>query len=654
MSSNKFKLCFVLMGVLLVLGFDLERGQYAYPMPGYYALSGSFGELRSNHFHSGLDIKTGGQSGAPVVAIEDGYVSRINVSPYGYGKAVYLRHADGKYSVYAHLSRFADTLQSLVYAQQRKTEQYTQEMYLRKHALVFKKGELLGYSGNSGSSLGPHLHFEIRDSAERILNPIPWFKKELPDNRPPIVQEVAFEPLGPTARIAGEHRFYSKWVEGGNGQYRLPGVLEVYGPVGLLYRAYDLLDNAGNHCGINTAHLYLDDSLIYAFDLQRFDFDETRYINLHLAYPFTLHPPKKSYQRAFVEQGNAFSGIRFHRRRGIIELTDGQVHDFCLELIDSHGNRTLLSGKLKRKAPPLVSVPFDYAGTSRLSYQLQRDLLRIDITNPKKIHAQGIYYETLTGTQHKLLPAYRKGNQLVFLLQLDSLHLPRRLFDASGNLQEQLPAWTLALPDRPNIIERGAMRATLPHQSVYQPTYLQVEQRPGSSEMLSDVYVLGDEQIPVFRRYLIGIKPLHSSQAQHAVVAYWFDDEWNYMGSKRGEDGYIYASTNDFGPFCLMADSLAPGIRPINFVDGSRLRRSQNSLRLKLEDDFSGIDDARICATLDGEWIGFDYRYQRDLITHYFVRPPAAGTHRLEIEAWDKAGNRSRKTFTFVVGSGGE
>ena len=644
MSAKRITVYFALVIVLWMLGFDQSKHNYLYPIEGFYALAGSFGELRSNHFHAGLDIKTGGQSGRPLRAIDDGYVYRIKISPYGYGRAIYLRHKDGRYSLYGHLQRFTDALEGYARKRQYETTQSAIEIYPQANEIPVRRGELIGYSGNSGSSSGPHLHFEIRDSTERTLNPLPYFKDLIHDHKAPILQEITLEPLGIDGRVRGEfitRRFVPKRVDG---QYRIDGVIAVSGPVGLRYRAYDLLDAASNHCGINSSRLYLDDKLIYEFDIQRFGFDETRYLNVHIDYAARIRR-KKSYERAFLDEENEFSAIRQHQHRGIIQLTDERIHQLRLELTDTHGNQSTVSLRLKRVQPEEVKIPFSYQPKPRMSHEVVGTILKLRVENPRKSYEEGIYYENTFGDVHQLTPAYRKGNQLVFLLQLDRHNCPQRVFDEEGMLDEVLPKWEVVLPDRTNLISYDDLQLLLPHESVYGESYLEIAKRPGTAEMLSDIYTFGDMSIPVFRRYLLSIMPKDTSLSQYATIAYRNKEKWIFIGSRVGKEGRIFASTNDFGDFCLMVDSLAPEVRPLNFVNGGTLSNSQRGLRLLVKDNFSGIDHRRISLKLDGKWIPIDYNYKRKVISHHFDQRPTAGLHTIEVEVYDEVGNITHASY---------
>ncbi|NND87707.1 MAG: M23 family metallopeptidase, partial [Flavobacteriaceae bacterium] len=182
-------LLFIFIGTVGFAQSNLPTDYFSDPLEIPMILSGSFGELRSNHFHSGLDIKTQQREGIPVYAPADGYVSRIKVQHYGYGKALYLKHPNGYSTVYAHLSKYAGDIQEYVKDKQYANEKYELELYPDASILPVKKGEIIGYTGNSGSSGGPHLHYEIRDASSRPMNPMK-FGVEIPDTKKPIINSV--------------------------------------------------------------------------------------------------------------------------------------------------------------------------------------------------------------------------------------------------------------------------------------------------------------------------------------------------------------------------------------------------------------------------------------------------------------------------------
>jgi hypothetical protein len=643
----------LLLGLILGLGALPPDPPYRYPFASndYAALSGTFGELRGDHFHSGIDIKTWGKRGIPLYAIQEGYIYRIKVGPYGFGRAIYLRHPDGRFSVYGHMQRFTEEIEAFVYERQYTSKQAEQEIYLGQNEWPVKAGELIGYSGNSGSSFGPHLHFEIRDPQERILNPLRWYKDRIADHKPPILQAVGIEPIKPDARVAGKFEKRLLTPQGGNGRYRLPGIIKVRGKVGIEYQAYDLLDAAGNPCGINHARLFLDDELVYLFELDRYAFDEKRYIYVHIDHAH-YQQTRQRLQKAYVDFGNQFPAYKHVRERGMIELTDLGVHEFRLELEDLHGNRSVLTGQLQHEAaPPDFPDPYPNYGSPRVSHEVKRGNLVVTVAQPARSYFDpGLRYTNQYGREKLLKPAYYRDQRLVFILPLSRFDYPVRVYDDIGNIDLPLYFKDEVLPGKNTLVEVGQVQAFFPYQAVFDRVHLEVEPVAAQGpDMLSPAYRLGTETIPLFRSFLVSFKPNQPRPLTHLVVAKKEKGTWRYAGNTHGEDGNVYASTREFGVYCLMADSTAPDIRPVNFGQGATVGTSVDKLVLTAKDAFSGIDHETVYGQIDGEWKLFSYDFRDHTLTYQMGKErPAPGQRELLIEVKDKAGNLATARYRLI------
>lgn len=643
--KHKFRAGWIALLLLLCAFLPSESG-YFFPFERHFQMSGSYGELRSNHFHAGIDLKTGGKTGIEVHAVAEGHVYRVKVSPYGYGKAVYLQHRDGRRSLYGHLDGFAPAIAEAVRAAQYASQQTNQEFYFPPSALPVKGGDLIAYSGNTGSSGGPHLHFEIRDSADRPLNPLAYYRSILTDRRPPVVQEVAFEPMGPVSRVNGAWEKSIYRVSGGNGQYRWDGVAELFGPAGFEFRAHDLLDSAENPCGLTGASLWLDGRQIWAFELEQFDFDETRMINLHLDYR-QYQRDRRRFQRAYIEAGNRFSALRPALGEGVFSLDDEAVHELRLELWDLHGNRSMVSGQVRRGQPfaALPALPAAGAAPS-VSWQVRRGVLRVELRRPSQAWAEGLQWEDALGGRHPLEPAYAQGGNLYFLETLDPFRYPLRLLGPAGQELARFHFREEIFPDRNHLAEAEGMQALFPAGALFAPFHLEIEALPPAAGSRGQRFRVGDEDEPVRRNFLLSF-PAAASPGM--AVAFWEGGRWSYASSRRGRSGELLASVSRFGVYALLRDSLPPRIQPGNFAPGKKIPEGQRLVSLRVADDFAGLDADALTCTLDGAWQPFEYDYKRDLIIWDLggLRP-APGLHSLEVRAADVLGNETRQTFSLL------
>ncbi|QXP74808.1 M23 family metallopeptidase [Tenacibaculum sp. AHE15PA] len=261
------------------------KNYFTSPLKIPIVLSGTFGELRSNHFHSGIDIKTQGKEGLPIYAAANGYVSRIKVSQYGFGKAIYLKHPNGYTTVYAHLKNFKPVIQKYVKGIQYKKKSYqTGNLFPKQDQFPVSKGQIIGYSGDTGGSGGPHLHYEIRDTkTERIINPL-HFGITVTDDTSPSIKKIMAYPLNEQSRInnsslksvlsfkkISENNFISESITAS-------------GIIGFGISVFDRLNGALNKNGIYSLEMKVNGSRVYYHDVETFSFSESKYINLLIDY----------------------------------------------------------------------------------------------------------------------------------------------------------------------------------------------------------------------------------------------------------------------------------------------------------------------------------------------------------------------------------
>jgi len=335
-----------------------QKGYFGTPLDtGVLRLSGIYGELRPNHFHAGYDFKTGEKEGMKVLAAADGYVSRINISGGGYGKALYLTHPNGTTTVYAHLQRFSGKIATFVHDKQYEKESFTLEVFPETDQLKVKKGDVIGLSGNTGSSGGPHLHFEIRDN--RSSNPVhPYFHGfQMPDQIPPDLNGFRIYPADYKTMINGKMRFFQAPLIRKENSYSLKNNDTVYiaGKFFLGFDATDKMDDTPNIFGLYKAEVFLDNRLFFSFIIDSIGFDETRFINSFVDYASVVKS-KDWYQVTRLQPNNRLSIYNNVTDDGIIDFRDDLLHAIRLKIYDVSGNQSVLNFMVKSQPPNLADL----------------------------------------------------------------------------------------------------------------------------------------------------------------------------------------------------------------------------------------------------------------------------------------------------------
>lgn len=342
--DKRISLVFLLL-INCVFAQNYPKGEFRNPLGITNYLAGNFAELRSNHFHSGIDIKTNQKEGYNVYAIGDGYISRINVSPRGYGNAVYIDHPNGYTSVYGHLQKFSSELEAYVRDYQYKNETFSVEIYPKKDELKVKSGDIIALSGNSGGSGGPHLHFEIRDTkTEEPVNPF-LFGFDIPDTSTPLVNGLYVYPLN--GDIAGKTSRQA--ISPG-------GSVSASGKIGIGIKTYDKQNGADNMNGIYQINLSVNDQPYFTYTAERLNFSTSRAINCLIDYKDRMENNSWVYQ-LFKTDGNPLKMFSNIRNNGIIDLEEGKEYNIKITVQDYAGNKKEAKLKVTGKKPPIETKP---------------------------------------------------------------------------------------------------------------------------------------------------------------------------------------------------------------------------------------------------------------------------------------------------------
>lgn len=319
------------------------------PVRGGIQLTGTFCELRGNHFHGGLDIRGG--VGRPIYAIADGFVSRIKISVSGYGQGLYLEHPSGHTSVYGHLDRFRDDIMGFTRDLQYTREQFTLDERLPAEIFPVKKGDIIGYMGQRGYVSGPHLHFEIRDTkTERTLNPMN-FGITAADSRRPSVRLLRLYTLDERGNTLDGQNYRVRSLGGGRYRTEVDTVYVDQKSIGFGIKTYDQQDGRPNWNGVYGISMAQDDSTRFAFQMDHFAGDQTRYLNAHLDYR-EQQQNDSWFHRCFRLPGNQLDFYQTDEQDGRLVLSPGQTSEIQFTVKDHKGNTAQLRLIVKRRQGP--------------------------------------------------------------------------------------------------------------------------------------------------------------------------------------------------------------------------------------------------------------------------------------------------------------
>jgi murein DD-endopeptidase MepM/ murein hydrolase activator NlpD len=378
---------------------SLKAQELSSPFDFPLQLSGNFCDLRNNHFHAGIDIRTKGVEGHAVHAVANGYISKVSVNPDGYGNAVYITHTDKKIiTVYGHLQRFMPRLAEEVKEKQYQEESFSVELHFDSTGFPVKQGDVIAYSGNTGSSGGPHLHLEVRDLGNNeYIDPLIYYKSMIPDTRKPVIQGIIVYPVageGVVNGSAAKQHIEVKYDENENPVINKQ--IEAFGKIGLEIRATDRMNGTSFSYGLRDIVVETDDTVTFHSNPQRFFIDESKYINTYTDYE-EWSAKKLFYMKMFIEPGNKLRFIS-SKNSGFINVEEERIYNITFLLTDIYNNKLTFPLKIKgKKQPvnPLNTKELDFLKWDRKN-SFTKDGLRLSI--PENSLYKSIFPNYITDT----------------------------------------------------------------------------------------------------------------------------------------------------------------------------------------------------------------------------------------------------------------
>lgn len=582
--------------LLLFIAFDVygqavpQRGDFMFPVRPKQEnyLAGTMAELRSSHFHSGLDIKTSGITGLPIYAAADGYVQRIRVALGGYGNALYLVHPEnGSVTVYAHLKSFSQDLAAYVRTKQYAEESFAVDLYPQKNEFKFKKGDIIALSGNSGSSSGPHLHFEVRNLRHRALDPLEYGFDEIVDKTPPVLASVAFVTMDQHARVNGMWgRVEFDVTTDENGNASIEEGISLFGNIGVEIYAYDKFDGARNRNGIRYQTMLFDGKPAFTQRIDQLNFSTQRNILVHTNYKRSKEGGRR-FNKLYKDEGNKLDFYATNELAGLLRVFDPLEHQIDIRLEDAYGNINQVNLRVNNK---------DFARSRELKHTYGLDKNGFDVMKhwleieSKEGYCDAEFYRS--GIKQTVDMAYYTDAMHHFLWDL------RTGLPDSAILCDQTYRFDFktAIPPKQKITwEAQDIKISFPQFALFDTAYLQYNKKVNETGL--EVFELDNPTIPLRQFATVYLKPNKVyDMIQSGVYAIDRRGRLNFVGGE-WEGGELVFKTRDLVPFTIATDSIAPIITPKSVRSGQ--------LKFKIEDKMSGIQSVR--ALLDDQWLLMNY-----------------------------------------------
>lgn len=588
-----------------------DTTDYLWPTNASPYLSSTFAETRSAHLHSGIDIRTWGREGYEVYASKNGVVHRIGISPEGYGNVIYLKHDDGFYTVYAHLSRFEPDLQAVIDSIRLIDYTYEFDKIIEHKNIRFNRGEIIGYTGSTGVG-PPHLHFEIRSPEFEPINPL-LSNLSVEDTLPPVFSGLAVEILDPKTLQYTGHKFVP--LTESRSDTTVFRTISADGPIGLAVDVYDRANRTPNVYAVHELTMVANGDTLFHSQANTFNFDEAQHMFLDRSYPI-LAETRRGYQRLFVVNGNNLNFYQKSVNRGVLMLDEGD-HQVEIYAQDIFGNRSVAIVEIQstyssdsRQIASLPAYPLLESQTEMVPVHLYHTITPVFIntpansSNPKK--SAGNTFSAFYQSKSKTVSTFHPGKK-------------QHLFTPTKR------AWVTIGADNLYDTLNISMEEVFVHEMPairFKPNRLPIQ-----GEM-SIHYQLPEE----FR----GIEQLGLYSYDEFRDRYFFVDSI-------GTNGVVNTEILEFAELRVRKDIHPP------FVGDVEIKRTwadRYVVQVSTVDEQSGIDYRRSRITVNGMRGIIEYDPEKDLLIFYHPEFRPETENRVEISVYDKVGNRTQRTFT--------
>jgi hypothetical protein len=596
------------------------QGYYQFPIrPGLAnSLAGGLGDLRTNHFHAGVDIRTEQREGLPVHAAAEGYVYKVAVQRSGYGNVIFLRHPNGQTTVYGHLLKFGGALGDYVRREQYKKQTFEIDLFPEPGEFTFRKGEVIALSGNTGGSSGPHLHFEIRDSKDNYLNPLYFGFKEIRDITPPKFVGLVIRPLDINGRVNGQFErkvFSPERLK--DGSYRLKTPVTATGTVGLELMAYDQMTGTGFRYGLQCIEIKVDGQEIFSYNIENIPNTSTRDYNNLIDYE-TEQQSGQRFLKCYVPDGNVFDLYKTSFHKGKLIISDTLDHEVRIRISDSFENASELVFSVKGEVPnPPLPVFEAETNPQWIQSEIQENTLKVKARLYKSAAPSVTYY--VGGKEINEQPHFYTNETAVFLADL------RRFIPDSLKIGSMITRTNIRMQALPGVhagFKSDKWSIDFQETSLFDTLFV-TGHRNFNALTVSNAGIALKNYVQL--KYI----PEDLSLIQERSKAYrYVDGDYRYVGGTWSGNELSF-QTRELGTFVIRNDTVPPKIRLVE--------HSKNQIKGYIWDAMSGINGYK--AMVNGEWVLMNFDAKKGYIWSEKIDSSKAFEGELVLEVTDRAGN---------------
>ena len=648
-------------------------------------LTSTFAESRTDRFHAGIDIKTIWKEGHQVVAVDDGFLYQLRVSPFGYGKAVYLQLQDGRIVVYGHLSRFAPKFQEMIEEEQEKQNSYSVDIWFSPGEVPVKRGEVLATTGRSGTRL-QHLHFELRDNNNRPLNPLAnGFSAE--DIMAPRPTKLCIRPMNVESHVEGDWQPVIKTLNNGkNGVFTVANPIPVWGDIGISVDAYDRNGTYENNYGVYSMKLMVNGREYFSAKFGHYSYYEDRLVNLDRDYRL-LRRDKGKFQKLYLEQGNTLPFYGDYRQGdGIVSLRDAGLGKVPFEVIvaDYAGNETIIQGNFdvqQFKQEQVFPVSSPDSGITRVDLPDRKEKPRAEFRITQDFQDDYLRIEFMSNRHLVALPAVtvEKGDSII--QQLETRAKSRRDFVAAVPLtdienkqvrfhivgESSTHYYEIAFPVEVYRVTPESNNVQLPSNAgnvafmpgnLYKDIWLRynvenTKDQNGRYDIVSEIVHLEPKETVLRSDIYLTLHYPPQDPKPDKLGIYARDNvgEWHYIGQNRNmPDHSISVNLSSLETVSVIRDTVPPAIWRISPRDGADITNKKPEIAAWFDDQLSGIaGESRMGLYLDGKKIIAEWD---PILKKIFFIPKqdlTPGEHTARFVVNDQMDNTAERTWNFTI-----